>query len=110
MLRRVALVLRDSLLTIVLWAASLQHRQLPLPLPNREPLRPLTDSDRLGSLISSAACFAGSVLFFGYFFLVCFRRSRELRRQTRGACAHCGYDLREITSHRCPECGTLIED
>lgn len=32
------------------------------------------------------------------------RRSR--RRAKRGLCQACGYDLRGLTAHRCPECGT----
>ena len=36
------------------------------------------------------------------------RRSR--RRAQAGTCLHCGYDLRGITSDRCPECGRLVPD
>ncbi len=35
------------------------------------------------------------------------RRLRELQRA--GLCRHCGYDLRGITSARCPECGTIVD-
>ncbi len=37
-----------------------------------------------------------------------FRSGRRLFWSRRGRCTHCGYDLRDLQSHRCPECGRLI--
>jgi hypothetical protein len=35
---------------------------------------------------------------------------RSERRARRGFCVHCGYDLRDLTEARCPECGEPSPD
>jgi hypothetical protein len=37
------------------------------------------------------------------------RHWRRYRRRTRGFCVRCGYNLRGLTSPRCPECGVEFE-
>jgi len=36
------------------------------------------------------------------------QKKHRLRCQQTGVCIACGYDVRFINSHRCPECGTRI--
>ena len=48
---------------------------------------------------------AAETALFGWYYLTSRRNLKTARRSARGACLHCGYDLRH-SPHRCPECGT----
>lgn len=54
--------------------------------------------------------FAADVTFYGlltYGAVSAWRAMKRRRRQRRGLCAECGYDLR-ASPNRCPECGTMV--
>lgn len=56
------------------------------------------------SLGRCGAALAASVLLLNVFALLL-----QFRRRRRHKCESCGYDLRGLVAHRCPECGTTFD-